>query len=83
MKIQATERFVKEYKRLPQGLQDRVDKALRLLLGNPHHPSLKTKKLKGYENRWEGRVGLHYRFIFTVEADTYILLRIGTHDLVR
>jgi len=82
MKIQPTEQFRKDYQRLPKRLQGRVDKALGLLLENPHHRSLYTKKLKGYENRWESRVTLHYRFTFTPEGDTYILLRVGTHDLI-
>ena len=58
MKLRPTERFAKDYVRLPQRLQDRVDKALGLLLENPGHPSLQIKKIKGHENRWEGRVTL-------------------------
>lgn len=83
MKLQPTERFAREYDRLPQDLQRRVDKALALLLENPRHPSLQIKKVKGLENRWEGRVTLHYRFIFTIEGDTHLLLRVGTHDLLK
>ena len=83
MKLQPAERFRKDYERLPQHLQRRVDKALGLLLEHPRHPSLQVQKLKGHENRWEGRVSLHYRFTFTVEGDTYILLRVGTHDLLK
>jgi mRNA-degrading endonuclease RelE of RelBE toxin-antitoxin system len=83
MKLQPTERFAKDYERLPQHLQHRVDKALGLLLENPRHPSLQIKKIKGYENRWEGRVTLHYRFTFALEEDTYVLLRVGTHDLLK
>ena len=83
MKLRPTERFVRDYGRLPQRLQQRVDKALGLLLENPRHPSLQVKKLKGQENRWEGRVTLHYRLTFSIENDTYVLLRVGTHDLLR
>lgn len=83
MKLRPTERFAKDYARLPQRLQDRVDKALGLLFENPGHPSLQIKKIKGYENRWEGRVTLQYRFVFGIEGDTYLLLRVGTHDLLK
>lgn len=83
MKLQPTERFRKDYERLPRPLQRRMNKALRFLLQNPRHPSIQIKKIKGYENHWEGRVTLHYRFTFTIEGDTYILLRVGTHDLVK
>ena len=83
MKLRPTERFAKDYARLAQRLQDRVDKALGLLLENPGHPSLQIKKIKGHENRWEGRVTLQYRFVFGIEGDAYLLLRIGTHDLLK
>ncbi len=83
MKLRPTKRFVEDYKRLPQRLQNRVDKALGHLLENPRHPSLQIKKIKGHGNRWEGRVTLHYRFIFTIEGDTSLLLRVGTHDLLK
>ena len=83
MNLQTTARFAKEYDRLPQRLQHRVDKALGLLLDNPRHPSLQIKKIKGHETRWEGRVTLHYRFVFSVEGDTYLLLPVGTHDLLK
>jgi mRNA-degrading endonuclease RelE of RelBE toxin-antitoxin system len=83
MKLQPTERFAKEYERLPRRLQHQVDKALGFLLENPRHPSLQIKKIKGHENRWEGRVTRHYRFIFSVESDTYHLLRVGTHDRLK
>ncbi len=83
MKFQPTAHFAREYARLPQQLQQRVDRALELLLENPRHPSLQTKKMKGYENRWEARVTHHYRLIFSIEADTYVLFRVGTHDLLK
>lgn len=83
MKLHLTERFRKDYGRLPQRLQRRVDKQLRLLLQNPRHPSLQIKRMQGHENRWEGRVTLHYRLTFALEGDTYVLLRVATHDLLK
>ena len=26
---------------------------------------------------------LHYRFTFSMDGDTYVLLRVGTHDLLK
>jgi mRNA interferase RelE/StbE len=83
MRLQPTERFVTDYDRLPQRLQRRTDSALERLLENPRHPSLQVKKMQGIENRWEARVTLHYRIIFMIESDAYVLLRVGTHDLLR
>ena len=83
MKLQPTERFAQEHERLPPHVQRRVDRTLGLLLADPRHPSLQIKKIKGYENRWGGRVTLHYRVIFRIESETYVLLRVGTHDLLK
>ena len=83
MTLRPTLRFAADYHALPQQLPQRVDKALGRLLENARHPSLQIKKMRGYENRWEGRVTLHYRLIFTIEGDAYVLLRVGTHDLLR
>ena len=83
MTLRPTARFATDYDTLPQQLRQRVDKALGLLLENPRHPSLQVKKMEGYDNRWEGRVTLHYRFTFSIDDDTYVLLRVGTHDLLK
>jgi mRNA-degrading endonuclease RelE of RelBE toxin-antitoxin system len=83
MKLQPTERFAQDYEGLPQHVQRRVDKMLGLLLADPRHPSLQIKKIKGHENRWEGRVSLHYCAIFMIESDAYVLRRVGTHDLLK
>jgi len=78
-----TQRFKKDFTRLPPPPQERARKQLALLLTNPRHPSLQIKKMKGYENLWEGRVTQHYRLTFRIEGETFLLLRIGTHDLLR
>jgi mRNA interferase RelE/StbE len=68
-----THGFVRDYQRLPQSIQRRFDRALRFLLSNPHHPSLRTKKMEGQRDR----------FTFAIDGDTYILYRIGPHDIER
>lgn len=32
---------------------------------------------------WEARVTQGYRFTFAIEGDTYILYRVGPHDIER
>ena len=83
MTLRPTARFAADYDALPQQLRQRVEKALGLLLETPRHPSLQVKKMKGHDNRWEGRVTLQYRFTFSLDSDTYVLLRVGTHDLLK
>ena len=83
-----THGFVRDYQRLPESIQTRFDRALRFLLSNLRHPSLRAKKMEGQrdpEGRdiWEARVSRSHRFTFVIDGDTYILYRIGPHDIER
>ena len=85
MKVCRTDPFKRDFQRLPDIIKRRTEVALRLLMSNPHHPSLRSKKvraevIKGYGNIFEGRITRDYRFFFLIETDTYILLRCGKHD---
>lgn len=82
MKIIRGNRFKKEFKRLPDHVQARAKKQLALLLENPHHPSLQTKKMEGHQGIWEGRISRGYRFTFEMKKDALVLRRIGTHDIL-
>lgn len=64
MNIAKIKGFTKGYQRLPAHIQKKIDKQLRLLSQNLRYPSLRTKKLEGIDNVWEGRVDRFYRFIF-------------------
>jgi mRNA interferase RelE/StbE len=88
MRFRPTEQFARDYERLPERLQHRADRALDFLVSNFRHPSLRAKKMEGQrdpEGRdiWEARVSRGYRFTFAIEGDTYILYRIGPHDIER
>jgi len=85
MRVCRTEPFKRDFQRLPETIKRRTEAALRLLLSNPHHPSLRIKKvrgeiMKGYRNIFEGRITRDYRFFFLIETQAYILLRCGKHD---
>ena len=85
MKVLRTELFKRDFRRLPNAIKRRTEAALRLLMANRHHPSLRVKKmrreiLKGYDNIFEGRITRYYRFFFLIETDAYILLRCGRHE---
>jgi mRNA interferase RelE/StbE len=56
MKIQTTSPFDRDYGGLPESVKEQTDKQLSLFLDNPHHPSLRVKKIKGYPKIWEGRI---------------------------
>ena len=82
MKLARTARLARDFRSLPTDIQRRAAKQLQLLLNNPRHPSLRIKKMEGAQDIWEGRISKGYRFTFLVRHDTYILRRIGTHDIL-
>ena len=83
MKLFFSRSFEHDYQKLPRKIQNRLDIQLSRLVENPHHPSLRTKKIKGTFAVWEGRITKNYRFTFSIEAETYILRRAGTHDILK
>lgn len=80
MELVFTKTFIKDYKKLPKNIQGNVDRKLAFLLQDPRHPSLRVKKVKGYDYIWEGSVTMNYRFLFRQSEDKYVLLRVGIHD---
>lgn len=83
MKHLITKPFARDYTKLPKRIQGAVDKQVERLLSNPQHPSLKVKKMKNLKGIWEARVTGSYRLTFHVEKDTYILRRVGAHDILK
>ncbi len=83
MKLHPTKTFAKNFRKLPEEIKKATHKQLKLLLSNPQHPSLNIKKMQDPRNIWEARVSESYRFTFQIEDDTYILRKVGTHDILR
>jgi addiction module RelE/StbE family toxin len=83
MQVIYTNSFKKDYNSLTLPVQRQADKKLGLLISNPRHPSLQTKKMKGTKDIWEARISRSYRMTFNVVEDFIILRRIGTHDILR
>jgi mRNA-degrading endonuclease RelE of RelBE toxin-antitoxin system len=73
--------FKKDFEKLPLEIQRRAEKQLRLFIQNPKHNSLNIKKMRSPNNIWEGRITQSYRFTFQIEGNTYVLRRMGTHDI--
>lgn len=80
MRYLLTERFKRAYRGLPPELQQKADKALLLLHGNPQHPSLHLKKMKGTAGIWEVRVDKSCRLTLEIQSDVWVLRNIGQHD---
>ena len=83
MRILTSKPFEKDYGALPEEIKTLTDRKLRLLLQNPRHPSLQIKKMNDPRSIWEGRITQSYRFTFQIEGDTYLLRRIGPHDILK
>jgi mRNA-degrading endonuclease RelE of RelBE toxin-antitoxin system len=83
MITQIEKSFDRDYVKLPKNIQALAEKQLALLVENPRHPSLQVKKMKGYKELWEGRITIHYRFTFKIVGETYLLRRIGTHEIYK
>lgn len=73
--------FKRDYRKLPWKTQQKVDKQLRFLEANPHHPSLRMHRL-GDTNFWDFYVDFSYRGICRRTGETIELLFVGTHRLI-
>lgn len=83
-KIEYTERFKKDYKKLSLKLQQRVDTKLRDLLTNPRPRGLAFEKLKGYKHPdiYTIHITGNYKMSLEIKGDLAILRRVSDHDTI-
>jgi len=72
-----TPEFWLHYRQLPPNIRDLADKSFALLQSNPHHPSLRLKKVGMF---WSARVSLRYRVLAKERAEGLVWFWIGPHD---
>lgn len=53
MTIKRSKNFAKDYQRLPQKIQQKAERQLRMLITDWRHPSLSAKKMKGHPDIWK------------------------------
>ena len=80
MPIQFTERFVKQYGRLPETIRRKVDKAVRLLDANFKHPVLRSHPVEGAGGIFEAYVDAKYRMTFERRGDAFLMRNVDSHD---
>lgn len=80
MKSRTRPSFWRAYGLIDPGARRAAAKAYRLFLEDPGHPSLRFKKLGGYDNVWSVRINEQYRAIGERNGDTVIWVWIGTHN---
>jgi len=79
MPIQFTERFVKQYQRLPKTIQKKVDKSLRLLDADFRHPGLRSHPVEGVEGVFEAYVDVKYRMTFERYGNLLVMRNVDNH----
>ena len=80
--IEATNTFIKHYKKLDPILKNQVKEALIILQDNPLHPSLGNKKITGHKNVYEIRISRNFRITYSKYGNTLMLRKVGKHDII-
>ena len=72
--------FWRAYGGLDSQVRGAARRAYGLFAENPDHPSLRFKKLGGYENVWSVRINEQYRAVGERSGDTIVWVWIGSHN---
>jgi Txe/YoeB family toxin of Txe-Axe toxin-antitoxin module len=72
--------FWRAYESLDLRTREAARRTYRLFTENPDHPSLRFKKLGGYQDLWSVRITEQYRVVGERQGDTLTWLWIGTHN---
>ena len=79
MTSRTTVRFRRLYGSLPSNVRGQADKAFRLWLQNPLHPSLEYKRLHSRRLIYSARVSRDWRALAVVEGEDTLWFWIGSH----
>ncbi|WP_227761863.1 hypothetical protein [Zhaonella formicivorans] len=80
MNIYYSDLFADKVKQLPIEVKRALKKKLELMMENPRHPSLRTKKIQGQDNIFEASVTMDIRLTWQYTEDSILLRNIGEHD---
>lgn len=80
MTSKATRRFWELFHALPANVREHAIRNYELWQQDPHHPSLRFRRLKGSRDRFTIRVGDDYRALGMRTADTITWVWIGSHS---
>ncbi len=89
MKIYYSNKFIRDYKRLPNKVKELAEEKESIFLKNPFNPKLKTHKLHGkfkgkIEKYWSFSVDYKYRIIFRfISKEEVRFYLIGTHKIYK
>lgn len=80
MNIYYSELFADKVSQLPVEVKRTLKKKLGLMMENPRHPSLRTKKIQGQINLFEASITKDIRMTWQYSKDGILLRNIGEHD---
>lgn len=85
MTFYLSSRYKKDFRHLPQTIQDKLTRQLKTLAEyGITHPGLSVRKMTSVsEEIWEARIDIHFRFTFEVNGGNVLLRRVGTHEIYR
>lgn len=82
-KLELTRAFEKSLRKLSAVEQRAVSGKLKILVEDPFHPSLRTKKVQSLKDVFECSVTMSIRILWMYKDDRIILLLdIGHHDIL-
>jgi mRNA-degrading endonuclease YafQ of YafQ-DinJ toxin-antitoxin module len=82
-KLEYSKTFGKGLKKLSGNEQQAVAEKLKIMIQNPFHPSLRTKKVQRLKDVFECSVNMDIRILWMYKSSKIILLlAIGHHDIL-
>jgi len=80
MNSTTTRRFRRSLAQLPEGIRRQARTAYGLFRRDPHHPSLRFKKVHATLPVFSARINIDYRAVGVVDGDDVVWFWIGSHD---
>jgi mRNA interferase RelE/StbE len=81
MRVIYSENFRRSVEKMPIEVKKQLKKKLSIMIENPRHASLRTKKLRGRKDGiFEGSINMDIRFTWEYFEEGIILRNIGHHD---
>jgi len=86
MRVELSPRFKREYKKLSSENHKRTKKAIELFVKDRNHPSIRFKKIQGFDEKpdiMEISVTMDIRISLQIYPDHYYFRHIGSHKILK
>ncbi len=80
MIIEYSDSFREGVKRLSPDAKKQLKKKLEMMVNNPRHPSLRSKKIQGIDGIFEASINIDIRMTWQYTENGILLRKIGEHD---